>query len=224
MPASTQRAVGFRLLQRPGLGSGNALPRQQDQPRRPARDAEQRRPRPIDPGTFSGFDFPEGRTFLLDITVISPDNATYHTDLAALQAAFSPLKSAVLPLYIFGSQRVIYCRVRKRAAPYDASWPQRTGVVSFEMFALTTGVRRQRQHHDDRAGQSGGAARQFPYMYPYTYGAATSGGSLTFTNLGNFATRPVFTISGTDHQPVHPEHDDRAGALPGRSRWQSGTR
>ena len=158
-------------------------------------------PRPLDPGTFSGFDFPDGRTFNLDVTIISDDNATYHTDLAALQRAFVPLQSSTLPMLLFNSQRLINCRVRQRAVPYDATYQQRVVVASFQMFAPDPRVYDAALQTLSCGLANAGSGFAFPIVWPISFGTGPIGGSFQVTNLGNFGSRPVFTITGPVTNP-----------------------
>lgn len=158
-------------------------------------------PRGNDDGGFSGPDWLDERTVQLGLRVLAADNATYLAQLQAIKAAFTRSATVELPLYLWDSTRLIYCRVRKRSIPEDTLWRATFGEAQMELVAsdpriydvnlLTATV--------PVAVASGG--RTYPRLYPLTYGVTGGGGTFQMTNIGGYASKATAHIAGPIDSP-----------------------
>ncbi len=157
--------------------------------------------RPGDHGQFRGVDLLGPRTIVLDFSIIGDNEADYFAQAEAFSAAFL-LNTAELPLLIFNGTRLIYCRCRRRSIPYDAGLHWRTATATVELLAtdprkydatvsnLTAGL----------VQGAGGVA--FNVVFSANFGTVGSAGLIQVTNAGDFAVRPVLTVTGPVDTPI----------------------
>lgn len=159
-------------------------------------------PRAADHGVWRGIDVLDRRVVQLDFAIIAKDNPTLFADVAQAEAAFQPQLSTELPLLLFGSTRLVYCRCRRRDIPYDASIKRRTGTMTVELHAADPRVYDANQTTLLISPPIGATGAAWPWTFPLSWGGAATTGSASVTNTGNFETRPVITIKGPCTNPT----------------------
>jgi hypothetical protein len=164
-------------------------------------------PRANDHGSFPGSDWAEARFMQLGLHVMAGDHLQYRQAMDSIRAAFTT-SLVELPLYIWDSTRVVFCKVRKRHIPTDPSWDQVEGTALMELSATDPRIydAQPLQTYAQVATPVGGLL--FPVTFPMTFGVATAGsGTFQAINSGNFETRPTARIYGPIDNP-RIEHSD----------------
>lgn len=160
--------------------------------------------RPSDHGLFPGTDFAAGRVVDLTVKVEAANAAAFRTALDAL-INVTDLQPAELPLTFrlpgMSANRRINVRPRRRAVmPVNGLYSKIT-KVALQFFATDPRV-----YADDETVLTTGAAtsgggRTYNRVYPLTYAAGGTGGSIAALNAGTFPTRPVLKITGPSTNP-----------------------
>lgn len=154
-------------------------------------------------GAFAGLDLLDERTMTMTLALLGSDRTSYDALVQQLVAAFS-VQTNELPLLCGDSgNRLIYARPRKVAVPrtmgcHGVFQPEASvqlvatdpRIYDATETALTTGL----------AAVSGGVG--FPVTFPVGFGSGGTGGTVTATNSGGFATDWTATISGDCVNPV----------------------
>ena len=157
-------------------------------------------------GHFRGVDLSAGRVVDLTLALIGVDYNDFFNNLVpAVENAFVPQVSSAateLPLLLFNSTRVIFCRPRKRAMAYDAGNYQRVGTVDVQLVASDPRVYDANQQVINIPVAVSSSGASWPWVWPVAWGTAGTGGIVSVTNAGNFATRPVISIKGPVDNPV----------------------
>ncbi|HEV7679988.1 MAG TPA: hypothetical protein VGQ42_15605 [Candidatus Dormibacteraeota bacterium] len=162
-------------------------------------------PRSRDHGDWRGDDFAGGRTLTFLVEVIGATDTLYRANVDALRAATVP-QTSEMPLIFqlagMSGNRRIYCRPRRRMPPTDLASRFRMAAAPLEFRATDPRI------YDDTlqsftialAVATGGFS--FPFTFPFTFGTGGTSGVQVVTNTGNFATRPVITITGPVDNPT----------------------
>jgi hypothetical protein len=153
-------------------------------------------------GWFAGPSYPDSRAITMQWLLRADATGSLDVALRRFLAATAPQTPDVeLPLYLFGSTRLVMAKVNKRANPYDreryAGAPRPT--VEFlctdpRIYDATLSVVQGGQY-----SASGGAV--VPLLFPLTFPETHTGGPLVCVNAGNVPTRPVATIQGPSTNP-----------------------
>lgn len=154
-------------------------------------------------GSYRGLDLAGQRAILLDLTIIGDDHADFLTQYAAVEAATVPQPNQELPLYLFGSSKLVYCRPRHRSLPAETDHYQRTGVCSLEFVASDPRI------YDATLSTStvganiaaGGVKFSVKFNLKFT-GGSGSPGIIQAQNIGSLTTYPVATIQGPCATPT----------------------
>lgn len=157
-------------------------------------------------GAWAGLNLIDERAFTLSLEVIAP-TAPFSTVTAAIATAFGPISDpdAQLPLEIrlpgWAESRIIMCRPTKGALPIDRRFSYHDGQFMFEMTAPDPLLYSSTLHSASAGLPTPTAGLTFPVTFNVTFGAST-GGSMSVTNLGNYITAPLFTIAGPVTNPT----------------------
>lgn len=107
-----------------------------------------------------------------------------------------------LPLYLYGSTRLVNCRARRRSIPYDAEYLRRAGEATIEFVATDPRIYDATLTQFTQAVAVAGSGRTYNRTYNMTYGAvAGSSGTFAVTNAGTFPTRGTVRITGPVDTP-----------------------
>lgn len=158
-------------------------------------------PRAQDVGVWQGIDLIGGRSVHLEIQIIAADNPTMYSDVSLLEAAFQPQQTGELPLLLFSSQRQIKCRVRNRSVPYDTGYTPRIGGMTVELFASDPRIYDANLTTLTLVPSSGTVGASWNWAWNLSWGGASTSGTGTATNNGNYPTRPVIAIAGPCTNP-----------------------
>jgi hypothetical protein len=156
-------------------------------------------------GSLAGLDFLDERIFVTTLQVFAP-TAPYETVLTAIAAAFQiitdPAKQLPYQVQLPGwaEPRQITCRPTAGGYPIDTEYQFGKAVIAVEFTAADPLLYSSTLHTASSGLPSPTAGLPFPVTFPVTFGAST-GGSMSVTNLGNFATAPVITIVGPVTNP-----------------------
>lgn len=158
-------------------------------------------PRGQDIGSWRGLDFVDARTIHLEFEIIAADNPTLYSDIALLEAAFTPQQSGELPLLLFNSTRQINCRVRSRSVPYDTGQLPRIGGMIVELLASDPRIYDANLTTLVLIPSSGTVGASWNWAWNLSWGGASTSGTGTAVNAGNYGTRPVIAILGPCTNP-----------------------
>lgn len=158
-------------------------------------------PRAQDIGVWQGQDFLDARTVHLEVQVIAADNATMYADIGLLEQAFQPQQTGEIPLYLFNNQRQINCRVRSRSIPYDTGNSPRIGGMTVELLASDPRIYDATLQSLVLIPSSGTVGASWNWSWNLSWGGASTSGTGTAVNSGNYPTRPIITITGPCTNP-----------------------
>lgn len=158
-------------------------------------------------GLHPGDDFLGGRSPSFEVHIVDPDHAVRAPLIDAFKAAFrmgedeSPLTFQI-PSLAGGGVRRIGCRVR--GAPYviDLQHLYSTTRISVLLSATDPRIYDETQSIDTVSLPTAGGGLNFPITFPITFGAVSTGGTITANNAGTFDTPVVFRIDGPCTNPV----------------------
>lgn len=156
-------------------------------------------------GVFTGSDYLNNRTIVMELQIMSDANAPMSTYLAQLkqyllsQTAGTGVLQFLIPNR--GVQRV-NARVRRRAIKIDPEYTYGKAYALVEFFCPDP-----RLYNDTATTASlvptAGALRTYNRTYNRTYTVTSAGAtSVVLTNNGNYQTFPTFTITGTCASPL----------------------
>ncbi len=157
-------------------------------------------------GSWAGLDLIDERIFTLDLEVIAP-TAPFSTVIAAVATAFQPISDPTLQLpleflsFDWVESRIITCRPTQGDMPIDQRFNVRDGKFAIEMTANDPLLYSSSLHSASAGLPSPTAGLTFPVTFDVTFGAST-GGSMSVTNAGNYITAPTFTINGPVTNPT----------------------
>lgn len=150
-------------------------------------------------GMFTGRDFLNGRTVVMQLQIMNDANGTMNTYIQQLKQYLISQTQGVGTLQIYlpnrGVQR-LYARVRRRSIRIDPDYTYGKSYATVEFFCPDPRV------YNDIAttttiSLSSSKYRIYPKTFSYTYSYGTgSGTSATFTNAGNYVSYPTITIVG----------------------------
>lgn len=154
-------------------------------------------------GAFQGLDLMGERVVTLDLHLIGDDHSDFLTQFATLEAATVPRQSGELPLYLFGSTKVVYVRPRRRALPTETDHLQRTGTATVEFVASDPRIYDATQQTGSAGANIAAGGMSFPVGFPLSFsGGAGSSGVISASNAGSLTTYPQATIQGPCTNPV----------------------
>lgn len=162
--------------------------------------------RPAEHGLFAGTDFAAGRTVEIDLEVTGTTDAAFRANVQALadktviQSAESPLVFR-LPSLSSGLDRRINARPRRRVLPVNLDYFFRIAPARLAFFAVDPRVYSDAETTLTTAAATSGGGRTYARVYPLTYAAGGTGGTLVATNAGNFPTRPTLVVTGPCDTP-----------------------
>lgn len=163
-------------------------------------------PKPRRNGSWAGLDLLDERVMILDLEVFAPV-APFEQVVSALATAFQPISdpSQQLPLGFllpgWVEQRIITCRPTRGELPIDQWFQFNRASVPIEMTANDPLIYSNSLHSASTGLPSPTAGLTFNATPDFVFGAST-GGSMSVTNLGNYITAPVFTITGPVLNPM----------------------
>lgn len=164
-------------------------------------------PRARQDGDWAGLNYLDERIITIDMEIFAPQTQTFESAVASVAAAFQNITdpTAQLPLefYFRGwlESRRMLCRPTKAATPVDSTFGFQHAKPVVELTANDPLLYSSTLHSVSTGLPSPTTGLTFPVTFPATFGSS-SGGSMSATNLGNYATAPVITITGPVTNPV----------------------
>lgn len=154
-------------------------------------------------GLQAGDDFLGGRTITVTVEVYSATASAFAADMETLLTGLSPAQSAgELPLVFRipgvagGGKRRVDARLRRREVPIDLQYLYQVPLVTLEFLATSPLLEDFTEASGISTLPSAGGGLVFPAVAPFTFGAVSTGGTITATNEGNFPASPSFRIDG----------------------------
>ena len=158
-------------------------------------------PKDGDHGSFQNRDYLGERTITMALEIFA-DTAQLYRNLVDSVIAATIVQPVELPLFLYNSTRLIYCRPRRRSIPYDAENLRRSGEATIEFVATDPRIYDAIPTQLTQSVAVVSSGRTYNRVYPMTYGAALGGsGTFQVTNTGTFPTRPTVHITGPVDNP-----------------------
>lgn len=154
-------------------------------------------PRPSAHGAFVGTRFLQPRVITLEVNVHATTADDFMDKVLTVKDATAETED-LLPLSLFDSTRRVECYVDRRVIPDN--YP-RTRRAVIEFVAPDPRVYDATLSSTTISLPDTTGGLEIPAVVPWSLGATTAGGSLTATNEGNFATRPIAVIEGPVDNP-----------------------
>lgn len=142
-------------------------------------------PRPRDHGSFPGRHLLDPRVMVWSFGLRGDDLAGFDA-VADDVATMTIPRDDELPLTFDNAGKVIFCRPLRRSLARDFTQPQRLATAAVEFVASDPRVYSAALSALNTSLPVSQPGATYPWTYPISYGAASSGGSLTVTNEGNF--------------------------------------
>jgi len=157
-------------------------------------------------GAHPGDDFLDVRQVVLTYEIYAADNTAFAAAVEALQSAFRPGGAeAALVFQIPGladnAKGLVWCRPRRRQLPVNLEWYHRIPIATIELVATDPAVYANTESGGSSTLPSAGGGMTFPETPPITFGAVSTGGTITAVNGGSFATDVTFRIDGPADNP-----------------------
>ena len=157
-------------------------------------------------GAHPGDDFVDVRSIVLTYEIYAADNTAFAAAVEALQTAYRPggdEQALVfqIPGVADGAKALVWCRPRRRQLPVNLEWFHRLPIATIEMVATDPLVYANTESEASTTLPSAAGGLVFPIVFPRTYGASATGGSITCVNDGSFDTDPTFRIDGPATNP-----------------------
>ena len=162
--------------------------------------------KPRQDGSFGGLNYLDERIFTTDLLVFAPV-AAFETVVGNVATAFQNIQdpSNLLPFEVllpgWPNSRFINCRPTKGGLPVDVNFQFNQASIAIELTAPDPLIYSTVLKTSSAGLPSPIAGRTFPITFPTTFGAST-GGSMSVTNAGNYTTAPVITITGPVTNPI----------------------
>jgi len=151
-------------------------------------------------GMFTGRDFLNGRSVVIQLEIMNDASNTMFTYLNQLKSYLISQQSGTSVLQFIipnrGTQR-LNARVRKRHITIDPTYTYGKAIATVEFFCPDPRI-----YNDTQTSTvftpAAGTGRTYPRVYPLLYNASTGspGNQQALTNNGNTTTYPVATIVG----------------------------
>ena len=156
---------------------------------------------PEEDGALPGIDLLDERTLTYKLQIAAPQTMTVEDALQACASAFQVIRDPAggLPLQVilpgWSEPRQLTARPINNDIPVDVNYT--FGFIQFSVqFACADPLIYSTTQHTASTGlPSPTAGLSFNVTFPAAFGAS-AGGSVVVTNAGNYATRPVITITG----------------------------
>lgn len=154
-------------------------------------------------GAFAGIDVLGERTMNIKFALLGQDRPSYDALVQQLLGAFS-VQTTELPLLCGDNGGwLVNCRPRKVAAPRKLD---NHGVFNqdalVELVATDPRIYSATQSTAMTGLSSSSGGMSFPATFPLSFGSVGSGGLVSVTNAGKFATDCTLTISGPVVNPI----------------------
>ncbi len=156
--------------------------------------------RPRDQGMFIGLDVFGGRTFELNLWVISDGTTDLQTLMLSLASATPVAGSTEQPFYFklpSMPQMAFMARARKRSFPLDLDY----GAASIAKPVIQFEATDPRAYYSPSLSNSIAlpvplTGVKFPITFPMSFGTGGTGTYLTLDNTGNYEMRPILVFTG----------------------------
>lgn len=158
-------------------------------------------------GLHPGDDFLDGRTITLEYDVTNADHAARVLLLDALFAAFKPGEDELplvfqIPSIAGGGKRRINCRPRRRAMPIDLQFLYSISEITLQLESTDPRIFDNTESTDMVSLPTAGGGLNFPSTFNRTFGAVSTGGTITANNAGTFDTPVVLRVDGPATDPI----------------------
>lgn len=156
-------------------------------------------------GMFSGRDFLGGRVVTVNLQIMSDSLNPMQTYLTQLKQYLISQQTGLGTLQLYlpnrGVQR-LYARVRRRSISIDPDYVYGRAEAKVEFFCPDPRIYNDLQSSASVTANAG-SLRAYNRTYNMTYSIASGGtGFATVTQVGNYETWPVFTITGACSSPI----------------------
>lgn len=157
-------------------------------------------------GDFAGLNFLDERIFTIDLLAFNPA-VGFETVLAEVAAAFQNISDPAqqLPFEFlmpgWANSRFVTCRPTKGGVPIDLNYQYFDSTIPIELTAADPLVYSTVLKTSSGGLPSPTAGLTFNATPNFVFGAST-GGSLSVTNSGNYITAPIITIAGPVTNPT----------------------
>lgn len=157
-------------------------------------------------GLHPGDDFLLGREVTLTFEVYADTDADLATYVAAFQDAFRPGRSEAPLVFQFpgvagGNKARVNVRHRGLAAPVNLEWHYRIPRLVARLAATDPRVYANAETSASTSLPSAGGGLNFDAVADFTFGAVSTGGTITAENAGTFGTPVTFRIDGPATDP-----------------------
>lgn len=159
-----------------------------------------------DHGQYPGDDFLGPRSTVWAFKIAADDRATFTAQQSTLRAAFRPCEDErpmtfQLPGVAGGGMRRILCRPRRRSDPVALTHAISRTVVTVQLDASDPRI-----YDDTESSVSTGLASSavgltWPLTWPLNFGGASTSGTVTAANAGDFSTPWTAVITGPVTNP-----------------------
>lgn len=157
-------------------------------------------------GAHPGDDYTDSRQIILSYELNAADNTTFAELVEELQRAYRPggVEEPLvfrIPGVADGAKARVWCRPRRRVMPIDVAWYYRLPIAQIELVATDPLIYADALSQGSCSLPSAGGGLTFPLTFPRTYGAVSTGGTITAVNGGSFDTDVTFRIDGPAVNP-----------------------
>ncbi len=157
-------------------------------------------------GAHPGDDFVDARSIVLTYELHDDSEQGFASLVSSLQAALAP-GGAELPLVFQipgvagGEKAQVWARPKRRQLPVNLEFFYRLPIATIEMVATDPMIYSATESMGATTLPSAGGGVTFPMVAPITFGAVSTGGSLTAVNGGSFDADVTFRIDGPATNP-----------------------
>ena len=158
-------------------------------------------------GAVPGSDYLNPRSLVMVYEIVEDSADTLSSRLAEFNLAFGPGREEEplvfqVPGVAGGVKARVNARVRRRNVPIDMEFNHGVARVTLDLIATDPLLYSNELHTSSTSLSGTGGGMTFDVTPDITFGTVSSGGGLSVTNAGNYATSPVFRIDGPCENPV----------------------
>lgn len=157
-------------------------------------------------GAHPGDDFSDVRSIVVTYELHSATAAGFADLVSDLQQAFSPGGVEIpfvfqIPGVAGGAKALIWARAKRRQLPVNLDWFYRQPLATIELVATDPLLYSASESSGATSLPSAGGGLTFPATAPLTFGAVSTGGTISAVNSGSFDTDITLRIDGPVTNP-----------------------